>query len=73
MQKDIFGGYMPKKQCPYCKRVKDISEFYISKGKIQSYCKDCQKIYKQRHPKKEYKRERQDYYSLNIFEDERDK
>lgn len=72
MQADLFNGYMPKKRCPYCRKVKDISEFYVSKGVIQSYCKACQKLYKKRHPRTEYKQNKKDNYSLNLFENERD-
>ncbi len=39
---------MKTKQCPKCKEVKDFSEFYKShsqKHNLQTYCKDCIKIY----------------------------
>ena len=68
MQQDLFSGYMAKKRCPYCGKVKDISEFYVTKSGIQSYCKVCQKIYKRKHPRTEYKKNKRDDYSLNLFE-----
>jgi len=67
MQEDLFGGYMPKKRCPYCGRVKDISEFNTSKSGVSSYCKACQKLYKKKHPSKEYKQHKADYHSEKLF------
>lgn len=67
MQADLFGGYMPKKRCAYCRKLKDLSEFYVSKSGVQSYCKACQKLYKKKHPNIEYKKNKKDKYSLKMF------
>lgn len=67
MQEDLFDGYMRKKRCPYCRKLKDISEFNTSRSGVSSYCKECQKLYKKKHPNKEYKKNRTDYYSKDMF------
>lgn len=70
LQKDLFGGYTKVKRCPYCGKMKEVFEFYQTKSGYQSYCKECQKKYHLRHPRKEYKQNKRDNYSLRLFTDE---
>lgn len=51
------------KRCPYCGRVREWWQFNISRSSkdgLQSYCKECQKRYREKHPTKEYKRNKKD-------------
>ena len=64
---DIFGR--PGKRCAMCGRWLEVFQFNkskTSKDGLQSYCKDCQKKYRMKHPNKEYKKNRKDE-SLNLF------
>lgn len=57
------------KRCPYCGRVLEHWQFYrsrSSKDGLQSYCKDCQRRYREKHPTKEYKQHRDDQ-SLKLW------
>lgn len=54
---DLFdnGG----KRCACCGRVKERSQFNGSRTSsdgLQSYCRECQRDYHRRHPRKEWKR-----------------
>lgn len=42
-----------QKQCSMCKVLKDQSEFYRYKNRLQGYCKNCE----QSRERKEYKRQ----------------
>src|SRR5574337_134009 len=60
------------KNCPSCKKVKEDSEFYVSKisGKLYSYCRECQckkhKLYLERNPSAiERRNKRSAAYRLN--------
>ena len=65
---DNISG-MPGKRCPVCGRVLPLSHFYQSRtardGR-QSYCKGCQRRYKEKHPSKEYKQNHGDK-SLSLW------
>ena len=64
---DMFGR--PEKQCACCGRFLEHHQFNVSKNSkdgLQSYCKECQKRYKSKHPDKEYKKNRTDK-SLSIW------
>ena len=66
---DIFGR--PEKRCPMCGRYLEHWQFGHSrnaKDGLQSYCKDCQRKYKQKNPFKQYKKLRNDK-SLNIWDE----
>lgn len=46
------------KQCPSCGLVLDHAAFHISRTSpdgLQSYCKLCQRRYREKHPSKEWK------------------
>ena len=50
-----------EKRCPKCKQLLDLSNFYPSKQRksgYRSYCKDCEKIDKQKY----YQENKQKYY-----------
>lgn len=64
---DLFdnGG----KRCAYCGQYLEWWQFNRSKRSrdgLQSYCKTCQKRYREKHPNKEYKQKRKDN-SLSIW------
>ena len=64
---DMFGR--PGKRCAMCGRVLEWWQFnrsWTSKDGLQSYCKECQKRYRAKHPDKQYKKNRKDE-SLTIF------
>lgn len=64
---DIFGR--PDKRCAMCGKYKEHWQFNfssLSKDGLQCYCKSCQKIYRERHPDKQYKKLRNDK-SLTIW------
>lgn len=68
MTHDLFSEQ--GKKCPYCGRVREWWQFYpsrTSKDGLQSYCKDCQRRYREKHPTKEYKRHRKDDLSLKLW------
>jgi len=75
LQQDMFGKIPGVKQCACCRKYKESGEFNTSKVSadgLQAYCKSCQRIYHIKHPSKEYKRNKKDEYSLNIFDYEKD-
>ena len=64
---DMFGR--PEKRCACCGRFLEHSQFNASRNSkdgLQSYCKECQKKYKAKHPEKEYKHYKNDH-SLSIW------
>lgn len=69
LQRDLFGNTTGYKRCPMCGRYKELYEFNGFGNKIQSYCKACQKVYRSKHPDKEYKQHRHDHYSLSLWDD----
>lgn len=75
LQADMFGNYGGNKRCVCCGKVKEAFEFNASKissDGLQSYCKECQKAYRKKHPNKEFKKNRKDNHSLNLFQYEKD-
>lgn len=64
---DMFANYGAQKRCACCKKIKELFEFNRQGDGYQSYCKDCQKNYRMRHPYKEYKKNRNDNHSLDLF------
>ena len=72
LQADMFGRIPGVKRCACCHKYKESHEFNTSKTSsdgLQSYCKSCQRLYRIKHPNKEYKQNKKDSYSLSIFED----
>lgn len=68
MMQDLFTEH--GKICPYCGREREWWQFYrsrSSKDGLQSYCKDCQRRYREKHPTKEYKHHGKDL-SLKLWE-----
>jgi uncharacterized Zn finger protein (UPF0148 family) len=49
-------GRPAEKGCPACGTTKPVSEFYVSRGRLSSYCKSCQR----RVSVDAYRRRRQD-------------
>lgn len=73
MQMDIFSSVPGYKKCALCGKYRETFRFNKSKTTkdgLQSYCKDCQRIYHHRHPNKEFKKNKRDNFSLNIFNDD---
>ena len=71
MQMDIFASVPGYKKCACCGRYKAVGEYNISKASndgLQGYCKACQKMYRIKHPNKEYKNNKRDNYSLEIWQ-----
>ena len=64
---DIFGR--PGKKCACCGRILEHWQFNRSRTSwdgLQSYCKDCQRAYHKKHPKKQFKKNKTDE-SLSIW------
>lgn len=67
MPNDLFSEQ--GKCCPHCGRILEHWQFNASRftrDGLQSYCKDCQKEYKKKHPKKEWKQNKKDE-SLSLW------
>lgn len=68
MPTDLFSEKQGKR-CPYCGRVLEWYRFYRSRytsDGLQSYCKDCQRRYREKHPTKEWKQNKKDE-SLSLW------
>ena len=66
---DLFSDDMLKR-CPYCGRKLERTQYNRSRftaDGLQAYCKDCQRAYRSKHPKKEYKWFHNDTQTLRIW------
>lgn len=67
MPADLFSEQ--GKKCPYCGRTLEHWQFNRSRftrDGLQSYCKDCQREYRRKHPQKEWKQNKKDE-SLSLW------
>ena len=67
MPVDLFSD--DGKRCPYCGRFLEHWQFNSSRNTrdgLQSYCKECQRRYREKHPTKEYKQYKKDF-SLSLW------
>jgi hypothetical protein len=58
------------KRCPACGRDLELRMFNLSRSSKdgrQSYCRECQREYKRRHPEKEYKQYQNDKLTLRLW------
>ena len=65
---DLFGT--GGKRCPRCGRVLEHWQFNRSRHTrdgLQSYCKDCAREYKRKHPVKEWKYNKHDGKTLPLW------
>lgn len=68
MPTDLFSSEQGKR-CPCCGRTLEWYRFNRSRftrDGLQSYCKECQRKYKEKHPNKEYKQNKRDL-SMTIW------
>ncbi|MGM9685597.1 MAG: hypothetical protein ACI3YI_05145 [Bacteroidaceae bacterium] len=62
--------FIKKKRCPSC--GKELEPWFFNRASasadgLQSYCKDCQRIYHIKHPHKEFKQHRKSHETLDIW------
>lgn len=57
----------PGKRCAMCGQWKEHWQFNRAGDGLQSYCRECQKKYRKKHPSKEYKNDKDDK-SLDIWQ-----
>ena len=66
---DLFDS-IKTKRCPSCGKELEAFNFYPSRSSadgLQSYCKKCQRRYREKHPQKEWKQFKHDNYTLNLW------
>ena len=62
--------FIKTKRCPSCSKELEPWYYYRSRKSadgLQSYCKGCQRIYRIKHPEKEFKQHRKSDETLNIW------
>jgi len=66
---DLFQS-VKTKRCPSCGKELEAFNFYSSRSSadgLQSYCKKCQRRYREKHPEKEWKWHKHDPISLSLW------